>query len=495
MSESGSPLPLAPNEPGATSSNQQSSNKLRGLPWRIGLDFIIGIALIFILLVMKWGFEKTTSGKFVDLMTYCWIQSRFAVDQDKFPIVVVDISNLDTDRLPGRLTPRAELIALLDAVMRRGPAAVGIDVDFSFDPKDQGWPPRGGPQLLEYIQNHQGHDYNAPIFLGVNRTREGEAKQWLGAEEYADLAANVVIPAKEYRRMPLWIRRGSGSCSYLVDDLIEVALKVEPDKYAKAGGEKATCLPSLSLALARKFPGIELHGVPWPHWLFRAIDEIPTDEAERFHTAYTSTNYSAVKYLEQLTSTAAVSNTDVILDVNRNVSTLKGKIVLLGNASRFEQIDKFPMLITPDPWPQDVPGVYLHASATYTLIKGPLFEVTPGGRIFLDLIFAGVVVIGVSLLRLLYCKWMQTEGAVQTEVATHRVHWLFTSLAVFAVVVIGYGTVQYHRILWTDWLLVVGGLLLHARFGRHAETWANWVIANAPAIWRRLIFVHPAAHE
>jgi hypothetical protein len=90
---------------------------------------------------------------------------------------------------------------------------------------------------------------------------------------------------------------------------------------------------------------------------------------------------------------------------------------------------------------------------------------------------------------------MQTEGAVQTEVATHRVHWLFTSLAVFAVVVIGYGTVQYHRILWTDWLLVVGGLLLHARFGRHAETWANWVIANAPAIWRRLIFVHPAAHE
>jgi len=83
----------------------------------------------------------------------------------------------------------------------------------------------------------------------------------------------------------------------------------------------------------------------------------------------------------------------------------------------------------------------------------------------------------VSSLRLHYA------ARTKEEVAAHRMHFVFTSLAVVVVLALGYGFVQYTRILWTDSLLLAAVLLFHAQVGRHVENFANWAGARWHGMW------------
>ena len=129
---------------------------------RIALDLGVGLLLTLALLLVKLFFETTTPGKLLDGMLYCWIQTRLSVDEQKLPVAVVDISKLDSDARPGRLTPRAQLERLIDAIVKQEPAAIGIDIDFS--PLDEGWTARSGPQFFDYVRQ-----LSVPVYLGVDR--------------------------------------------------------------------------------------------------------------------------------------------------------------------------------------------------------------------------------------------------------------------------------------------------------------------------------------
>jgi hypothetical protein len=164
--------------------------------------------------------------------------------------------------------------------------------------------------------------------------------------------------------------------------------------------------------------------------------------------------------------------------LNPNVVDLRGKLVLLGNTGWEKTPDKYPI----PPWQKEAAGVYFHACAAYTLIKGPLFEITEGARIALDLLFAGVILLSVSWLRLYY------SARTHDEVASHRVHFALTCVAIAVALIVGYGFVQYTRTLWTDSLLVSVALITHSLLERHLVKWGDWARFTASKILRWVVF-------
>ena len=448
------------------------SRELVSKQWKhIGRDALAGVVLTILLLILKLSFEKTTPGKLLEDAVYCWLQTRLTAGSTPLPVVVVDISQLDAEPVRGRLTPREQLTRLLDVITEQGAAAIGIDVDFS--PGGQGWTSRGGPQLFDHL-----HNLRIPVFLGVSRSRFASPQDWLGAEDYQKLAATIAVPKDDRRRMPLWIGRGdSEACLKMAADLMGIKPKLDEKRVNTGNAETATCLPAMSAVLARKYPNLEPYRALGPSWLLDPLEEVTLDKGQQLHTAYFFVDYSAVDELRAQTLTAVVSDHDVRL--SPTPGSLIGKIMMLGNTQWENTLDKYPV----PPWQIETPGVYLHASAIYTLIKGPLLEITTAGRVGLDVFFAMGVLGVVSGLRIYYSR--------QAEVAAHRVNVLFTCLAILVVVAFGYGFVQYTRILWTDFVLVSAALAIHSMIEGHLETFGE----KMSVIWHRVVFVDSSKGE
>lgn len=110
-----------------------------------------------------------------------------------------------------------------------------------------------------------------------------------------------------------------------------------------------------------------------------------------------------------------------------------------------------------------VPGVYLHASATYTLLEAPLFRLTHAGRIVGDAFAAGLV-FGPVFLTGLYFQRKGRVGGIP-----HSLHAILTVTVIVLVASIGHLLVRQVRLLWTDYLMVVGALLLHGPIERLTE--------------------------
>jgi CHASE2 domain-containing sensor protein len=125
-----------------------------------------------------------------------------------------------------------------------------------------------------------------------------------------------------------------------------------------------------------------------------------------------------------------------------------------------------------------VPGVYFHACAVYTLIRGPLLGITAGARVGLDLLVATAVLLCLSWWRLYY------RGTAGEETVTYQGYIGLTSLAAIAVLVAGYGLVQYARILWTDSLVIAAALVFHSLLAARIEKGTKRVRTARPAVSR-----------
>jgi CHASE2 domain-containing sensor protein len=437
---------------------------------RVALDVAVGLALTIGLLVLKVVFETTTPGKLFDGMLSYWVQTPPSFNDPRLPVAVVDISGLDASAVEGRPTPRAQLEGLIGAIAKQGPSAIGIDVDFS--PADAGWTQRGGPQFFDYLRK-----LPIPVYLGVSRSRYGEPAEWLGAGDYQVFAANIAIPAEDNREMPLWIQRGSSaSCLELAAGVLGFRPEINAKHKDSPNGRTTTCLPAMSLALARKYRDNGNHALHWPSNLLKPFDEELIDRANDTSVALYVPDYSAVKHIQEQTSGAIVSGNEVRLALSPVLTSLHGKIVLLGNTSWETTPDKYPI----PPWNKEVPGVYFHACGVYTLIRGPLLAITARARVGLDLLVAAVVFFCLS--------WWHPyfSGTAGDEIAAYRVHSGVTALAAAAVLAVGYGLVQYARVLWTDSLLIAVALVLHNTLAPQVEKGTKWVQTAGPAVspWR-----------
>jgi hypothetical protein len=405
--------------------------------------------------------EQTVFGKQLQLMSYNLLQLQLS--SEHIPVTIVDISDLEPQDFSlegrtGRATPREPLREMIAAIAEQQPMAIGVDIDFS--PDENGFVHPHDPDFFQFCLDIQ-EETGIPVFLGIVRTVGGSPASWLGNEKYQGLAANIIIP-RDSRRMV---------------HLITMSEELPP------GGVLNQSMPSraMSLALAAAYGREARETSGWLRrihafsigWLTRlaAIEKVserrlgPGLAVEDFLV-----DFSPLESIEPLRTI----NPTILRDASQR-KRFEGKVVLLGDATLGKATDTFLVPGRQDPYP----GIFLHASAAYTVIKAPLFEVTNRGRVAIDVVFALAVLVAVLSIRLYYSR-------TQERVATYRLQGLFTLLVVVVALLGGVWFVRFTRVMWDDFLLALAALIFHPSMERFLG--ASWgrVLTSAPGGWRRL---------
>jgi hypothetical protein len=169
----------------------------------------VGLVVTLLLVAGKLLVETTEFGRQMQLMTYNLLQLRLE-STDRPDVVVVDIRRLETEGPPGRrITPRKPLLDLVTAIAEHEPRAIGLDIDMS--PDEQGY--MDGLYDPFYFREFLRiwAQRCVPVFVGVHRTRGEDPEVWLGNEEFAPLAAAIVIPFDTRKMMQYILRKPAGS--------------------------------------------------------------------------------------------------------------------------------------------------------------------------------------------------------------------------------------------------------------------------------------------
>ena len=391
------------------------------------------------------------------LSSYNLIQQRLAASSAPEDAVrVVNLADLRPQPNPASRTgqtetPRDRLRSLITAVVSQRPAAVGIDVDFSPDPGDSasGYVDSGDPFFFNFCRRQP-----IPVFLGVKRSLQQPSQSWLGGGEYRPLAASLAGPPGDLRY-------------YFASTTAH-------------GADRP--LPTLASCLFPYVASRTPARLPWPRWMAERVGEDePVDPATTLGRALLAqkflVDYSQLRPLMAQGENTPSGRVARILETSAPQTArpgpcgprdgpLCGKVVLIGDARAGDGTDVFLL------FGRLVPGVYLHACATYTLSRLPLYAPTPIGQLALDLLFSVPILAGLTLLRLYVArKW-------ERPLAVERLQVVSVLLMVALAVVLGVGLVRWTRLLWDDFLLVVFALLLHPVAHRQIEA------LSRPRFWR-----------
>lgn len=378
----------------------------------------IGLIATGLLLAATTLFGKTQWGHALEVQAYKFLQSALpSFSGGPLPVVVVDIS-----KLPGGkdlATPRAQLRELVDAIAKVSPRAIALDIDFS--PTESGWMTPADPEFFDFCLATQ-RQRGTPIFLGVYRTRAEGPQAWLGLPKYQGLAAGGLVRGEDTRRIPRWVR----------------------------SGDSRAVLPTLGEALANAYRARQPTAPSWIAWALERRENWNTmkERSSEVHAADVLVNYSKLEQLK--TEHMSFSRASTVEEVGER---LRGRLVLLGDVR--SSTDKF--IVPGQSVP--VPGVYLMASAAYTLAVAPMFEFTHLIRLGLDLTISLIIVLGV-----LYIK-RHTPKIKDTPKRTSRFLWA----TIAAVLISGLVLVRCIGIMWLDFLLVPFALLLHPK----VEEWLS----------------------
>jgi hypothetical protein len=298
-----------------------------------------------------------------------------------------------------------------------------------------------------------------PVFLGIGRTIGNAPAERLGSEKYQPLAANILIP-KDSKRMVNVIR-------------------VSDDLKRGVAGEDSSMSVVLAAAYARESSD-SLGWLPRIHsfiigWLTRSalVDRIPVTRVGGLAVEDFLVDFSPLESMEPPLRT---TNPAILRDPSQR-KRFEGKVVLLGDATLGKATDTFLVPGRQQPYP----GVFLHASAAYTVIKAPLFEVTRVGRLTLDVLFSLAILMAVSSVRLYY------SNRTPEVPATHGLQGFFTVFVVLVAILGGICFVRFTRVMWDDCLLAVTALMFHPSIERYLK--GSWVQARkyASGGWHRIV--------
>lgn len=413
-------------------------------------ELVKGLICIAVVLAIKLYVESTPFGHRLELMSYNLLQSRLSTQS--VPFTIVDISNLpeeqfDVDGRVGVATPRGPLREMIQAAADQGAKAIAVDIDFA--PDKNGYIHPRDPDFFRFCLGlrRQG----VPVFLGIRRTLDKPQAEWLGGEEYKDLAANIIIPDDTHR----------------MNSLIRVELEGAGHGAAESG---AVVSKSMSVLLA------EAYGRPRDeHTASGRLHEAVVEPLEayglieRMSEKQLTEGLSAEDFLVDygpLESIETIETTDAnVLRDTSNRKRLQGRVVLFGDATLGKAADTFLVPDRDHPYP----GVFLHACAAYTMLKAPLYEVTPRGRITVDIamslgILLCIVVIG------------HRQPSEESRVSmTNRARGLLTLLIVVTSIAVGVIFVRVTRIMWDDFFLALLLLVFHPSIEKHLEGWWEYL--------------------
>jgi hypothetical protein len=215
-------------------------------------------------------------------------------------------------------------------------------------------------------------------------------------------------------------------------------------------------LPMLSAALATTYQP----SLPEPARGLSRTVEVTRDNAhgierqgeDQMLFGLTLVNYSKLEEIQR--ETILTIRPDAIADSRR---LFAGRMVLLGDASEFKDAFIVPGRNAP------VAGVYVIASAAYTLAVEPLYELNPAARLTLDLLISILIILRVEWIRPRYVK--KRTGS-RFYKAQSRSIWI----AIGGVSLIGFLMIRYLNIMWFDFPLVGFALLLHPKVEHHLSS-------------------------
>jgi hypothetical protein len=396
-------------------------------------------ALTAIVLILTQRYiEHTDAGEQLKIATYGWLQHRLRSEATP-PIVVVDISAIRPTPIPGaqkdeEATPRTPLLELLSRLAMHGPRAIGVDIDFSPDLDGRVPITSGDGKFFEDCLELE-RDTKVPIYLGVARTISLPPERWLWRERYQDLAASILAPRAHLEMMVACLKRNGGACG---NDSMAARLAARIN----------------ASNVERCFAG-EL-------WWFRWLDcDTGHQLTNGLYAGLFPVDYSQLRALKSETRTAA----HVALDDGEFV---RGKVVLLGDTSLDQGADTFVVPGEGEP----IAGVYVNASAAYTLAMAPLSTFH-----WPSLIDAALALLLIAIL--IAVQWAYRD--LPREPSEERIQGAL--IAVFVGLVVAFAAVvQIHRIMWPDFTMVIFGLLMHPKVERWARTLLNWLRDRTPDI-------------
>jgi CHASE2 domain-containing sensor protein len=382
---------------------------------------VIGMVVTVLLMLAVKFVEHRSVGHRIETTMFEVLQLPLPKAKKPLPIVVVNMSDIPRDM--GQVTSRAALRRTLQAVVDQGPLAVGIDLDFS--PGQDWWIDDDDPQFFEFCLKLK-QERNVPIFLGVYRTTGEEPDTWLGSKDFKELAAALTLNV-DTKRLPLWIQ-------------------------AKGSSEK---LPTLGAALAKTYGPTQLNPASW---LSRVVEVtrdnrpgIERQAEDRMVFGESLVNYTK---LEEIQNSALREANPASIAGSRDL--LKGKIVLIGDATRFE--DPFNIAGRE----RSIAGVYVLACVVYTLAVEPLYELNIPMRLCLDLGISIFLMLIVELLRARYVK--KRPGSRFFE-ARNKAIWI----VVIVVSLFGLLIVRLTNIMWFDIPFIAVALLLHPKIEHRVD--------------------------
>jgi CHASE2 domain-containing sensor protein len=441
-------------KPAEPQSDLPTPEQVRARRKSIWRDALLGVCVAVALILGKeWLDQHTQIGEELQLATFSWFQHRLASKEGdaQLPVAVVDLSSIKVEPIKGArrgeaATPRGQLKDLLrDLLVEHRARAVGIDVDFS--PENEG-------RVPVTPKDHDFFDFclrlrtetGKKIYLGAARTVLLKRESWLGPEKYKDLAANILAPRAEVTKMMKCVEvNGSETCegdsmaALLAKELKDV-VEPQPSHFAEK-----LC------------------------WLFEQVStqRLSGDVAVGLFPL----DYS------QLTTLISREHTIDARAIATSGDFFKNNIALLGDADPDQSADKFNVPGVHEP----VPGIYIHASAIYTLLRAPLYTLTEFGRWFVDLSLALFVIVGIFAIR-----WYYSSRTV-LQVAVHRLQGLLVDVVVVLVLVVGVLLTRVHRVLWTDFTLAIFALFVHPASERYVKKLGQALVKVVPKAWRSAV--------
>ena len=425
----------------ATRSSSRRKQHQRRPFWR---SFFVGIGVTFLIILVSQFLEASRFGEWLQGASYDFIQFKLRnkVPPKELPVVVVNIGELPGQKSgveDGKPTPRQNLGEMLDALYEANAAAVAIYIDFS--------PDRGAaisPQDQKFLKKCADFQRTRmPVFVGVRRRLDYPAAEWFEDEGFSSMAVNLAIPkgrpmlesgAHDADESPTGVRQMPNAITLLSHRARGASRPPEP-----ANGYAS--LRSLSSALAdsevtsNTTPKVKLHT---PLYSADEVFFIPVEGGDEWKVEMFFVNFGALESIKENTI-GAVDGASILA----HKSLFNKKLVILGDAG-MDQADKHSV---PDRHVA-VPGVYIHASAVWTLTRNPIYNLTRVGHVATDLFFAVCLLVGVL-------KSEKKSGEV----------WVPVFLCLSALVV-GVLSVRFTHIIWDDFPFVIVGIFFHTKIER-----------------------------
>jgi CHASE2 domain-containing sensor protein len=407
--------------PGQAESGSRRNRMLR--------QFVSGLILTAALAGCWYVFGKTSAGEGLKRITYEFLQSRLIAEAEP-PVTLIDISELRPAG-PDQVTPRKPLKYLLTALAAYKPKVIGVDIDFSPEPK-------GTHQVGKFMFNEDPeffafclksrHDDGIPIYLGVSRTQALPPAFWLGLPEYKELAAAIIA-------------RG---------DARSVAQSI---------GETQGL--TMSAALSNEF--LKGRKPTHPIWPFEIVSNVALSSGTLQEA---SVDYSMIQRLKDRRiriGAGAFASPDLlktVLDPLR--SDIYENMVLVGDVSLGDDAFDNPV------GRGAIPGIILHASAAYTATH-PLYAIRHWWNLLADFLLAAALLAFVLAVRL------RSSPSLDEEKLQFSLSWLLAG----AVIVFGI-LVNLHRVLWEDCIVVALALLFHPFADKWFGHYLHWL--HVPSI-------------